>query len=168
LYQGRTVTKTSHLPIRYFLALLWAHPILHISTIRVNLASPVLDNITVYFISSFYELNTPVFKRIPRYKTFWNPQGPFSVWSRSVPEGKQCVKGHTVRNYDAWNSTTSCSDVKRRCTSTAVCLFTQAMHLVPLLLWGTIRDPRATMQRADGDIWVSLQDVSSSRQQIPL
>ena len=28
--------KTSHLPIRYFLALLWAHPILHISTIRVN------------------------------------------------------------------------------------------------------------------------------------
>ena len=31
------VTKTSHLPIRYFLALLWAHPILHISTIRVKL-----------------------------------------------------------------------------------------------------------------------------------
>ena len=30
------VTKTSHLPIRYFLALLWAHPILDISTIRVN------------------------------------------------------------------------------------------------------------------------------------
>ena len=28
--------KTSHLPIRYFLALLWAHPILHISRIRVN------------------------------------------------------------------------------------------------------------------------------------
>ena len=28
--------KTSHLPIRYFLALLWAHPILHISTIRVK------------------------------------------------------------------------------------------------------------------------------------
>jgi len=36
LYQGCTVTKTSHLPIRYFLALLWAHPILHISTIRVK------------------------------------------------------------------------------------------------------------------------------------
>jgi len=33
------VTKTSHLPIRYFLALLWAHPILHISTIRVNIIS---------------------------------------------------------------------------------------------------------------------------------
>ena len=32
------VTKTSHLPIRYFLALLWAHPILHISTIRVKYA----------------------------------------------------------------------------------------------------------------------------------
>ena len=30
------VTKTSHLPIRYFLALLWAHPILHISRIRVK------------------------------------------------------------------------------------------------------------------------------------
>ena len=30
------MTKTSHLPIRYLLALLWAHPILHISTIRVN------------------------------------------------------------------------------------------------------------------------------------
>ena len=28
--------KTSHLPIRYFLALLWAHPILHVSMIRVN------------------------------------------------------------------------------------------------------------------------------------
>jgi len=28
--------KTSHLPIRYFLALLWAHPILDISTIKVN------------------------------------------------------------------------------------------------------------------------------------
>ena len=28
--------KSSHLPIRYFLALLWAHPILHISTIRVK------------------------------------------------------------------------------------------------------------------------------------
>ena len=28
--------KTSHLPIRYFLASLWAHPILHISTIRVK------------------------------------------------------------------------------------------------------------------------------------
>ena len=31
------VTKTSHLPIRNFLALLWAHPILHNSTIRVNI-----------------------------------------------------------------------------------------------------------------------------------
>jgi len=36
LYQGCTVTKTSHLPIRYFLALLWAHPILHVSGVRVN------------------------------------------------------------------------------------------------------------------------------------
>jgi len=36
LYQGCTVTKTSHLPIRYFLALLWAHPILHVSVIRVK------------------------------------------------------------------------------------------------------------------------------------
>jgi len=36
LYQGCTVTKTSHLAIRYFLALLWAHPILHISRTRVN------------------------------------------------------------------------------------------------------------------------------------
>ena len=39
MYQGCTVTKTSHLPIRYFLALLWAHPILHISTIRVNFSN---------------------------------------------------------------------------------------------------------------------------------
>jgi hypothetical protein len=30
------VTKTSHLPIRYLLALLWAHPILHVSRIRVK------------------------------------------------------------------------------------------------------------------------------------
>ena len=28
--------KNIHLPIHYFLALLWAHPILHISRIRVN------------------------------------------------------------------------------------------------------------------------------------
>ena len=28
--------KTSHLPIRYFLALLWAHTILHVSRIRVK------------------------------------------------------------------------------------------------------------------------------------
>ena len=28
--------KNIHLPFLYFLALLWAHPILHISTIRVN------------------------------------------------------------------------------------------------------------------------------------
>ena len=36
MYKGCTVTKTSHLPIRYFLALLWAHPILHVSRIRVK------------------------------------------------------------------------------------------------------------------------------------
>ena len=36
------VTKTSHLPIRYFLALLWAHPILHISTIRVKTFTCIL------------------------------------------------------------------------------------------------------------------------------
>ena len=28
--------KTSHLPIRYFLPFLWAHTILHISSIRVK------------------------------------------------------------------------------------------------------------------------------------
>ena len=36
MYQGCTVTKTSHLLIRYFLALLWSHPILHVSKIRVK------------------------------------------------------------------------------------------------------------------------------------
>ena len=36
--------KTSHLPIRYFLALLWAHPILHISRIRVNAQQTKLNN----------------------------------------------------------------------------------------------------------------------------
>ena len=36
LYQGCTITKSSHLPIRYFLALLWAHPIFHVSKIRVK------------------------------------------------------------------------------------------------------------------------------------
>ena len=30
------VTKTSHLPIRYLLSLLRAHPILHVSRIRVK------------------------------------------------------------------------------------------------------------------------------------
>ena len=40
MYQGRTVTKTSHLLIRYFLALLWAHPVLHVSRIRVNMNVP--------------------------------------------------------------------------------------------------------------------------------
>jgi len=36
IVSGMDGQKTSHLPIRYFLALLWAHPILHISTVRVN------------------------------------------------------------------------------------------------------------------------------------
>jgi hypothetical protein len=31
------VTKASHLPIRYFLALLWAHPILHVSGTRLKM-----------------------------------------------------------------------------------------------------------------------------------
>ena len=70
MYQGCTVTKTSHLPIRYFLALLWAHPILHISTIRVNAVHgkklwgqmeykiciffPVFSNILFLFIKQTY------------------------------------------------------------------------------------------------------------------
>ena len=37
--------KTSHLPIRYFLALLWAHPILHVSVIRVNICFPLTSDI---------------------------------------------------------------------------------------------------------------------------
>ena len=37
------VTKTSHLPIRYFLALLWAHPILHISTIRLKVTEMIQE-----------------------------------------------------------------------------------------------------------------------------
>ena len=50
MYHGCTVTKTSHLPIRYLLALLWAHPILHISTIRVNNRTIIynLNDNTVY------------------------------------------------------------------------------------------------------------------------
>ena len=36
--------KTPHLPFRYFLALLWAHPILHISTIRVKFEKNMTDN----------------------------------------------------------------------------------------------------------------------------
>jgi hypothetical protein len=50
LYQGCTVTKTSHLQIRYFLALLWAHPILHISTIRVKYIIIIII-IAIYSIS---------------------------------------------------------------------------------------------------------------------
>ena len=56
MYQGCTVTKTSHLSIRYFLALLWARPILHISRLRVkhdgvNLESQCIKN---DFITSDY------------------------------------------------------------------------------------------------------------------
>lgn len=65
-------------------------------------------------------------------------------------------------------STISCSNFNRRYTSHAVYHVKQAMQHMPLLLSGKNRDPRATMPRADGDIWVSLQDVSSSRQQILL
>jgi hypothetical protein len=53
LYQGCTVTKTSHLPIRYLLALLWAHPILHISTIRVKNICPVDLRLLLYIINMF-------------------------------------------------------------------------------------------------------------------
>ena len=74
MYQGCTVTKTSHLPIHYFLALLWDHPILHISTKRVNefsvqqifvlllitiIASPIVLVFTAcwvkYFLLSIFE-----------------------------------------------------------------------------------------------------------------
>ena len=56
------VTKTFHLPIRYFLALLWAHPILHISTIRVKATRPVLEmfNMDRYFPDSPRMFNIPV------------------------------------------------------------------------------------------------------------
>ena len=52
MYQGCTVTKTSHLPIRYFLALLWAHPILHISTIRVKFRIPVVAETFIFGTAS--------------------------------------------------------------------------------------------------------------------
>ena len=49
------VTKTFHLPIRCFLALLWARPILHISTIRVKSSYPTVlcSSYQSYSISEF-------------------------------------------------------------------------------------------------------------------
>ena len=53
MYQGCTVTKTSHLQIHYFRALLWAHPILHISTIRVK--RNTLREINNFWINLYYD-----------------------------------------------------------------------------------------------------------------
>ena len=49
---GCMVTKTSHLPNRYFLALLWAHHILHISKIRVNILSRLWTVVEINCTSS--------------------------------------------------------------------------------------------------------------------
>ena len=59
------VTKTSHLPIRYFLALLSAHPILHISTIRVKTA--LAADFTIVFIRNI-KINSKTIKQRPHVK----------------------------------------------------------------------------------------------------
>ena len=46
------VTKTSHLPIRYFLALLWAHPILHVSGIRVKVCFKVSLVVKIHVVQN--------------------------------------------------------------------------------------------------------------------
>ena len=59
--------KTSHLPIRNFLALLWAHPILHISTIRVKVCIFMVYELYIcilYSTISHRELNTALQKPV--------------------------------------------------------------------------------------------------------
>ena len=56
MYQGCKVTKSSHLPICYFLALLWAHPILHVSMIRVK-ALLLLQGFMMYYFINLLPMN---------------------------------------------------------------------------------------------------------------
>ena len=61
-------SKTSHLPIRYFLALLWAHPILHISTIRVKaLCLPYVHLMLRLFV---FDATAPQCARSPSFTRF--------------------------------------------------------------------------------------------------
>ena len=66
--------KTCHLPIRYFLALLWAHPILHISTIRVNIPSSVARNRS--YSSTQFLPKRPRQLRSDCGGTFWPTSAP--------------------------------------------------------------------------------------------
>ena len=89
------VTKTSHLPIRYFLALLWAHPILHVSRIRVKTKNTVHLYIDLSDISirkshtKFYvEINIYRQSYILRGITFMEQltwyQSFLAVWNKNV------------------------------------------------------------------------------------
>ena len=51
------VTKTSRLPIRYLLALLWAHPILHVSRIRIKYKELMKTNIKHCPVISQFDLD---------------------------------------------------------------------------------------------------------------
>jgi len=87
LYQGCTVTKTSHLPIRYFLALLWAHPILHVSRIRVKEKKTLLNSPWCW-CSPFQCLNQVTIFKNRRTTIRRTPQSPtvqFSTINRLTP-----------------------------------------------------------------------------------
>ena len=62
--------KTSHLPIRYFLALLWAHPILHISTIRVKDQTEVTQIIHSYVRASLLVYSQSTTNKMQRFTIY--------------------------------------------------------------------------------------------------
>ena len=105
------VTKTSHLPIRNFLALLWAHPILHISTIRVkrshSLTLEVLNSILLFAHcrSGVLRLhNTVVFRLSVVIWTHWlKTYYLLTPWSRVLLE--KLTGSQLVKKFPAFNGT---------------------------------------------------------------
>ena len=95
MYQGRTVTKTSHLPIRYFLALLWAHPVLHVSMIRVNVFRHLYGSFYLSYASIIFNslvLSTYVFLG------FWPGWPGFLLTSADkIPNSFSCFDFYTRR-----------------------------------------------------------------------
>ena len=108
------VTKTSHLPIRYFLALLWAHPILHISAIRVNVLL-VCWVLVWLFLATVPSYMNCLARMVHVYQfwalaTFLVSFSVLSCWTNRAPSMcKKCFssiwkKNHTIRKkqYMCW------------------------------------------------------------------
>ena len=105
MYQGWTVTKTSHLPIRYFLALLWAHPILHVIGIRVNVHFYTVLQFS--HISSKCSIPLPVLFHFKLLYDFplvpWGLPVPDTLYSHISSHRKELLKSYNLRGSSSIN-----------------------------------------------------------------